>query len=186
MFKGESSKLTEWLRKSTGFLAAAYGSAFRPVIEWVEDQDNIITYEARNRQFGSLGAEPVDDVQETSEQVHVALLALTESESFDIVLGAAPSGQEVQRRLVRSSGTTTAALDKDIKTAALEALVPCELVFHWLFQQPVGQQRTRARKWWSPLLPEIGDAGDAGEADRRSRNWVVLARLMAEATGQRT
>ena len=45
-------------------------------------------------------SEPVEDVQEKSEQVHVALRALTESEGFDIVLGA-PSGLEVLRRLVR-------------------------------------------------------------------------------------
>ena len=106
----------------------------------------------------------------------MALLALIESESFDTVLGAAPSGLEALRRLVRrsdlliggerrallrqilvpdrcklqdfsaglekweelahiyerskSSGTTTAALDQDIKTADIEALVPCELEQH--------------------------------------------------------
>ena len=53
-------------------------------IEWVEDQDNIITNEALDQQFGPLGTEPADDVLEKSGQVHVALLALTESESFDI------------------------------------------------------------------------------------------------------
>ena len=52
-----------------GFLIAANGSAFRPVIEWVEDQDNIITNEAFDQQFRPLGAEPVDDVLEKSEQV---------------------------------------------------------------------------------------------------------------------
>ena len=56
----------------------------------MEDQDTDITNEALDRQFGLAGAEPVDDVQEKSEQVHVALLALTESECFDVVLGAAP------------------------------------------------------------------------------------------------
>ena len=56
----------------------------RPVTEWVEDQDNIITNEALDRQFALIGAEPVEDVQEKSKQVHVALLTLTESESFDI------------------------------------------------------------------------------------------------------
>ena len=90
-------KFTEWLRKTT----AACGSASRPVIERLEDQDNTITNEARDRQFSPIGAAPVEDVQENSEQVHVALLALTESESFDIVLGAAPSGLEALRRLVR-------------------------------------------------------------------------------------
>ena len=57
--------------------------------------------EALDQQFGPLGAEPVDDVQEKSEREHVALLALTESGSFDIVLRAAPPGLEALRRLVR-------------------------------------------------------------------------------------
>ena len=51
--------------------------------------------EALGRQFGPISAEPVEDVQEKSEQVHVALL--TESASFDIVLKAAPSGRLVRR-----------------------------------------------------------------------------------------
>ena len=82
-------------------MIAAYGSAFWPVIDWVEDQDNVITIEPLDRLFGPTGAEPVEDVQEKSEQVHVAFLELTESESFDVVLGAAPPGLEALRRLVR-------------------------------------------------------------------------------------
>ena len=100
-FKEEYAKFTEWLRKTTGFLIAAHGSAFQPATEWVEDQDNVITNQALDRQFCPTGAEPVEDVQEKSEQLHVALLALTESGSFDIALGAAPSGLEALRRLVR-------------------------------------------------------------------------------------
>ena len=71
-------------RKTTGFLIAAYGSSFRPVTEWVEDQDNVITHDALEQQFGPLSEEGVDEV-------HVALLTLTEGGCFDIVLGAAPS-----------------------------------------------------------------------------------------------
>ena len=165
-----------WLRKTTGFLIDAYGSAFWPVIHWVEDQDNATMNHALKQQFGPLGEEPVDDFQEKSGQVHVALLALKESESFENVLGAAPSGLEALRRLVRrwdpvsggkrrallrhilvpdgcklqdlpagltkwvelvrryerskSSGTTAAALHEDMKTAALDALVPSELEQH--------------------------------------------------------
>ena len=47
-------KFTEWLRKTTGFLIAAVGSASWPVIEWGEDQDNMITNEARNALCRSL------------------------------------------------------------------------------------------------------------------------------------
>ena len=46
---------------------------FSFLIEKVEDKDNMITNETLNQQFGPLGAEPVEDVQEKSEQVHVAL-----------------------------------------------------------------------------------------------------------------
>ena len=60
-FKGESARFTEWLRKTTGFLIAAYGSAFQPVIEWVEHQDDVITCSAVEQQFGPLEEEPVDD-----------------------------------------------------------------------------------------------------------------------------
>ena len=66
-----------------------------------QDQDNVIRNEALHQQFGPLGPEPVDDVLEKSEQVQVALLALPERETFDIVLGAAPSGLEAPRRVVR-------------------------------------------------------------------------------------
>ena len=88
------------------------------MIEWWEDQDNVITNEALDRQFGPIGAERIEDVQEKSEQVHVALLSLTENESFDIVLGATPLGVEALRRLVRRwhplSGGKRAALLRQI------------------------------------------------------------------------
>ena len=42
-FREEYARFTEWLRKTTGSLTAAHGSAFSPVIEWVEDQDTVIT-----------------------------------------------------------------------------------------------------------------------------------------------
>ena len=90
-FKGESGRFTQRLRKTTGVLIAAYSSAFRPVIEWVEDRDDLITNDALEQQFGPLSEEPVDDVPVKSEQVHVALQSLTDSKSFDIVLGAAPA-----------------------------------------------------------------------------------------------
>ena len=51
-----------------GVLIAAYGSAL-PVIEWVEDQGNVITNEALDRQFGPTGAEPVEDVQERTSGI---------------------------------------------------------------------------------------------------------------------
>ena len=44
---------------------------------------------------------PVDDILDKGDQVDVAFSAFTEGESFDIVLGAAPSGLEALRRFVR-------------------------------------------------------------------------------------
>ena len=176
VFKNDSSKFTERLRKTTGFLIAAYGSSFRQVIEWIEDQEATITEQDLDEQFGDTGHEPVEGITERNAQLHVALLALTEGESFDVVLGAAPSGLEALRRLVRrwdplsggrrrallrqilvpdrcklqelpaglerweelvrryekrrAGGMPTAVLDDDVKTAALEALVPGDLEQH--------------------------------------------------------
>ena len=79
---------------------SVFCSAFRPVTEWTEDQDNVITNDALEQQFGLLSDEPVDDIL-VKKKIHVTLSALTESESFDIVLGAAPSGLEALRRSVR-------------------------------------------------------------------------------------
>ena len=95
-----------WFRKTTGFLIAAFGFAFQPVIEWVEDQDNVITNEALYRQFGPTEAEPIECDQEKSEQIHVALLTLTESESFDILRRMIRRWDLVWRK-AQSSSTTT-------------------------------------------------------------------------------
>ena len=59
MFKGEPSKFTGWLRKTTGFLIAAYDPVFPASDQKVEDQENVITNEALDRKFGPIGAEPV-------------------------------------------------------------------------------------------------------------------------------
>lgn len=175
VFRGDASKFNEWLRKTEAFLVAAYGSTFRPVVEWVEDQETAIVGQDLDDQFGDTGHEPVGEIFEKNAQLHVALLALTEGESFDIVLGAAPSGLEALRRLIRRwdplsggkrrvllrqilvpdrcklqdlpagiekweelvrryekrrAGGTVTSLDDDIKTSALEALVPQELEQH--------------------------------------------------------
>ena len=71
-----------WLKKTTGFLIAEYRSTFWSVIKWLEDQDNVITNNTLEQQFSPLGEEPAEDVLEKSEQVHVALLALTECEKL--------------------------------------------------------------------------------------------------------
>ena len=55
-----------------GVLIAAYGSVFWPVTERVEDQDRVITNNALQQHFSPLGEEPVDNVVEKSEQIHVA------------------------------------------------------------------------------------------------------------------
>ena len=69
----EAARFTEWLRKTTRFLIAAYGAAFRPVVEWVEDQDHVITNDELEQQLGPLSEVPVDEILERIDQVHVAV-----------------------------------------------------------------------------------------------------------------
>ena len=95
-------RFIEWLRKATGFVSAAYGASFRAVLEWAEDQEQPITPEDLEVQFGAEGADDyVDNIEGKDSQLHVALQSFTEGESFDIVLGATPHGVEALRRLIR-------------------------------------------------------------------------------------
>ena len=81
-FTGESARFTEWLRKTTGFLIAACGSVFRPLLDWVEDQNDVISNDALEQQFGALSDEFVEDLLEQSEQVHVAHKASMEGQKL--------------------------------------------------------------------------------------------------------
>ena len=54
VFKEESARFTKWLKRTMVILIAAYGSAVWPVIEWAEDQDNVITNDALEQQLDSL------------------------------------------------------------------------------------------------------------------------------------
>ena len=60
-FREESAKFSEWRRKTTWFLIAAYRSAFRPATEWVDDRESVVTNDALEQPHGSLNDEPVDD-----------------------------------------------------------------------------------------------------------------------------
>eukprot|EP00972_Heterocapsa_arctica_P059223 8735685-Heterocapsa_arctica.AAC.1 len=74
-----------------GFAAAAYGEQFRAVFVWVEDQENSISRVLLDATFGE-GApddgDQVDDLHKKDSQLHVALQALTEGESFQLVFVA--------------------------------------------------------------------------------------------------
>ena len=164
---------------------------FGQPMERVEDQNDVISDDALEQEFGTLSDETVEKILEKSEQVQAALLALTEGEGFDIVVGAAPWGLEALRRLIRrwnllsggrrrgllrqnlvpdqckqdllaglekweelvrryerskSGGTTTAALDEDIRTAAFEVCVPTKLEQHFAMHRarPIAYDQVRS------------------------------------------
>ncbi len=150
----------KWFRKTAGFLVAAYGAGPRPVLEWIEDQDQNITMDDLKGHFRKDSEDTVSELEENDSQLHVALLSLTEGESFDIVFGAAPHGFEALCRLIRRwdpsgggrrrssilrarevevlarryekrrAGGTVQTMGDDIKTSKLEAFVPSELEQH--------------------------------------------------------
>ena len=102
-----------------GFVAAAFGEPFRAVLEWSEDMAEEISREALREQFGPDALEEVDKLEEKDSQLHVALQALTEGESYDLVLSAGSgNGVEALRRLVRrwdpASGGKRRALLKQV------------------------------------------------------------------------
>eukprot|EP00971_Amphidinium_carterae_P330074 6462928-Amphidinium_carterae.1 len=101
-FKNDTSKFNEWLRKTSSYFTAAYGSSFKGLLDWVEDQEQTITTQDLAMQFNDVNSpEYIECLEEKDAQLHAALMALTEGEAFDIVLGCASCGSEALRKLIR-------------------------------------------------------------------------------------
>ena len=101
MFKNDSARFNEWLRKTQAYVLACFGHSFKQVLEWIEDQDSEITLQDLIVEFGPESELPVADLEERDSQLHTALMSLTEGESFDLVLGSGGRGADALRRLIR-------------------------------------------------------------------------------------
>ena len=103
-FSNELDKYPRWARSVENYVVGVFGEGFRTVIEWAAESEQELTKEDVDRTFGDLADEldRIDDVHHKCAQWYLALVALTEDESQDIVLGAGPDhGAEAWRKLTK-------------------------------------------------------------------------------------
>ena len=134
-FSNEENKYVKWARSVENYIIGVYGEEFRQVLEWALGCDQEVTAEMRDLAFGE-GADDADripDLDRKVQQVYQALMALTEDESQDIVIGAGSgNGLEAWRKLGRRwdpvvAGRKRALLKQIIspERCKLEQLVGC-------------------------------------------------------------
>jgi len=134
-FSNEENKYVKWARSVENYIIGVYGEEFRQVLEWALGCDQEVTAEMRDLAFGE-GADDADripDLDRKVQQVYQALMALTEDESQDVVIGAGSgNGLEAWRKLGRRwdpvvAGRKRALLKQIIspERCKLEQLVGC-------------------------------------------------------------
>ena len=104
LFNNDENKYVKWSRSVENYVIGVYGEEFRPVMDWALGCDTEVTQAMRTRAYGA-EADDVDrimDLEKKVHQVYQTLMALTEDESQDIVIGAGSgNGLEAWRKLGR-------------------------------------------------------------------------------------
>lgn len=96
-----------WSRKTESYITSIFPNS-KKILMWAAEQDTVVG-EIDVLSVPSLAAEfSQPEVKLLNEQVHAALMALTNAESFDIVLGTGGEGIEAWRRMARRWDPLTA------------------------------------------------------------------------------
>ena len=101
-FEDKEERFVSWVRKVENFLVASLGEGFRPLLEWASERDTAIVANDWDIAYGQGTQEEILDITEKIGQLHTVLVALTDGESNDIVIGAGnANGAEAWRKLHR-------------------------------------------------------------------------------------
>ena len=96
-----------WSRKTESYITSIFPNS-KKILMWATEQDTVVG-ELDVLSVHALSAEFTQpEVKLLNEQVHAALMALTNGESFDIVLGTGGEGIEAWRRMARRWDPLTA------------------------------------------------------------------------------
>ena len=104
VFQNDQEKFTAWSRKTENYIVGIFGEEFRAVLEWAVGCEAEIHEVDWHAALGDEADEidKIEDLNHKTHQVYQALMALTEDESQDIVIGAgAGNGLDAWRKLGR-------------------------------------------------------------------------------------
>ena len=129
VFDNNLDKFRPWSRGVENYVVGVVGPDFRNLMEWSAEAETPITKSDIESGFGA-GADDLDrieDVHHKCSQWFLALEALTEEESQDIVVGAGPeNGPEAWRKLVKRWDPVVAGRNRTLLKTII-APEPCKL-----------------------------------------------------------
>ena len=104
VFGNDQDKWSKWSRSFENFAVGIFGEEFRPLLEWAAESEQPLSKDEVERSFGE-DADEADRIVSCGykcSQMYLALVALTEDESQDVVTGAGHDhGAEAWRKLCK-------------------------------------------------------------------------------------
>ena len=97
VFNNKADGWAKWSRSLENYVIGVFGDDFRQLLEHAAESDSVVEKKEIDETFGEL-ADDVDQIEEVHRkcgQLYLALVALTEDDSQDIVTGA---GRAMARR----------------------------------------------------------------------------------------
>ena len=88
VYEDKEERFVPWSHTAENFAAASLGESFRQVLDGAAERDTASVASDWHLAFGDGTQDEVPDVNEKVAQLHTVLVALTDSESNDIVIGA--------------------------------------------------------------------------------------------------
>ncbi len=107
-------------RKVDNFIAGSFGEDFRKALVWAVEQDDCAKKAEWGSVFGDGGDEEFPEAADHISQVYTLLVALTDEDSNDIVVGSGSGeGLEAWRRLHRRWGPSTGGRKRTLLKAII-------------------------------------------------------------------
>ena len=101
-FEDKEERFVSWVRKVENYLVASLGESFRPLLEWASEHETPVVQNDWDIAYGRGTQDEIPEITEKIAQLFTVLVALTDGESNDIVIGAGnANGAEAWRKLHR-------------------------------------------------------------------------------------
>ena len=111
VFDNDEKNFLKWARRTQNFMSSVY-KGLTPILQQAVDSDDTIVWHTFKNSIIDLNN---DELEEMNDQIYHCLMALTDGESFDLVVGSGEGqGFEAWRKLNRRWDPITAGRSKNL------------------------------------------------------------------------
>ena len=111
VYDNDEKNFLKWARRTTNFMSSVY-KGLTPILQQAVDQDEAIAWHVFSNSIIDVNNEDLEDM---NDQIYHCLMALTDGESFDLVVGSGEGqGFEAWRKLNRRWDPVTAGRSKNL------------------------------------------------------------------------